>query len=132
MPSDPPTSQVRITDFTGNRLVNSPELSFIGFVAWPVGGDWGFLIPRLDWSFKDKVYFGPGNEELASQDALWLFNFRLTYKSPSEVFEISAWMENLTDQAYTVDVFNLSRLRGSILHAVGDPRTFGLTFKASF
>lgn len=132
VPGEPPTAQVRLTDYTGNRLVNSPELSFIGFVAWPVGGDWGLLIPRLDWSFKDKVFFGPGNEELASQEALWIMNFRLTFKSPSETFELSGWIENLTDQAYTIDVFNLSRLRGSILHAVGDPRTYGLTFKARF
>ena len=33
-------------DFSGNRLVNSPEYSFIGFVAWPVGGEWGTLVPR--------------------------------------------------------------------------------------
>jgi len=131
-PGDPPTSTVRITDYTGNRLVNSPELSFIGFVAWPMGGDWGLIIPRVDWTYKDKVYFAPGNEELASQDGLWLLNFRATYKSPSETFEVSAWVENLTDQAYTVDVFNFSRLRGSVLHAIGDPRTYGLTFKATF
>ena len=132
VPGEPPTSRVRLTDYTGNRLVNSPELSFIGFVAWPVGGDWGLLIPRVDWSYKDKVFFSPGNEELASQDGLWLLNFRATYKSPSETFEVSAWVENLTDQAYTVDVFNFSRLRRSILHAIGDPRTYGLTFKATF
>ncbi|MCR9095461.1 MAG: TonB-dependent receptor [bacterium] len=133
VPGDPlPTTQVQITDFTGNQLVNSPEFSFIGFVAWPFGGDWGIIVPRVDWSFKDKVYFGPGNVDLASQDALWLFNLGITYKSPDETFEFSGRIENLTNQAYTLDVFNLSRLRGSVLHAIGDPRTYSLTMKVNF
>lgn len=119
-------------DFSGNRLINSPEFSFIGFVAWPVGGEWGALIPRLDWTFKDEVYFDISNSNLLKQDPLWLLNLRLTYKAPTENFELSGWVENLTDQAYTVDVFNLARLRQSILHAVGDPRTYGVTATVKF
>lgn len=126
------TTTLVTEDFSGNQLVNSPKTSFIGFVQWPVGGDWGALIPRVDWSFKDTVYFGPSNSDLVKQDPLWLLNFRLTYKSPSENFEVSGWIENLTDQAYTVDVFNLARLRSAILHAIGDPRTYGVTFKVTF
>ncbi|MFK7896414.1 MAG: TonB-dependent receptor [Myxococcota bacterium] len=122
----------RTEDFSGNRLINSPEYSFIGFVAWPLGGDWGTVIPRLDWTFKDEVFFNPNNSSLLKQDPLWLLNFRTTYKSPSDNFEVSAWVQNLTDQAYTVDVFNLARLRRSILHAVGDPRTYGVTATVKF
>lgn len=122
----------RTEDFTGNRLINSPELSFIGFVAWPVGGEWGTVIPRLDWTFKDEVFFNPSNSDLLKQDPLWLLNFRVTYKAPSDNFELSGWVQNLTDQAYTVDVFNLARLRRAILHAVGDPRTYGLTATVKF
>jgi iron complex outermembrane receptor protein len=122
----------RTEDFSGNRLINSPPLSFIGFVAWPLGGEWGTVIPRLDWTFKDEVFFNPNNSSLLKQDPLWLLNFRTTYKSPSDNFEISAWVQNLTDQAYTVDVFNLARLRRAILHAVGDPRTYGVTATVKF
>ncbi|MBK7950602.1 MAG: TonB-dependent receptor [Deltaproteobacteria bacterium] len=129
----PETAIITLTeDFSGNRLINSPEYSFIGFIAWPLGGDWGAVIPRLDWTFKDKVYFDVSNSNLLKQDPLWLLNFRLTYKAPTENFELSAWVENLTDQAYTVDVFNLARLRQSILHAVGDPRTYGVTATVKF
>lgn len=119
-------------DLTGNQLVNSPNYAFIGFVAWPLGGDWGALIPRLDWTFKDTVYFAPSNSDLLKQDPLWLFNFRLTYKAPSENFELAAWVENLTDQAYTLDVINLARLRSAILHAVGEPRLYGVTATMRF
>ena len=127
-----PSTTTITEDFSGKRLVNSPEFSFIGFVQWPVGGEWGILVPRFDWSYKDKIFFGPENAELVSQDPLWLLNFRTTYKSPSENFEVSGWVKNLTDQRYTVDVFNLARLRNAILHAVGDPRTYGITVKVNF
>ncbi|MFK7897782.1 MAG: TonB-dependent receptor [Myxococcota bacterium] len=119
-------------DLTGNRLINSPEFAFIGFVAWPLGGSWGQVIPRLDWSFKDEVFFSPANSNLLNQDPLWLLNFRLTYRDPSQHFTLSGWVENLTDQAYSLDVFNLARTRRSIVHAVGDPRTYGLTLSFSF
>lgn len=119
-------------DLTGNQLVNSPNYAFIGFVAWPIGGDWGALVPRFDWTFKDTVYFAPSNSDLLKQDPLWLMNFRLTYKAPSENFELAGWVENLTDQAYTLDVINLARLRSAILHAVGDPRTYGVTATMRF
>lgn len=119
-------------DFSGAQLVNSPEFSFVGFAQWQLPTDWGTFVPRFDWSFKDDIFFGPENSELIGQSALWLMNLRLTYKAPGENMELSAWVENLTDQVYTVDVFNLARFRGAILYAIGDPRTYGITLKVSF
>ena len=127
-----PVVQTVIQDLTGNRLINSPEKAFIGFVAWPVGGSWGSLTPRFDWSFKDEVFFTAENTEYVQQDPLWLLNLRVTYRDPAERIELSGWIENLTDQAYTVDAFNLARLRRSVLHAIGDPRTYGITLAFKF
>jgi iron complex outermembrane receptor protein len=114
-------------NYTGNRLINSPEFSFIGFVALPIRTDWGVITPRFDWSFKDKVFFSAANSDLVAADPLWLANFRVTYKSPDDHFELAGWIENLTDQAYAQDVLNLARLRKALLYAIGDPRTYGLT-----
>ena len=119
-------------DFSGNRLINSPEFSFIGFVTWPVPTPYGTIVPRFDWSFKDDVFFSPANIDIISQNALWIMNLGLTYKSPSENFEITGRVENLTDQSYIVDVFNLARLRRAILYAIGDPRTFSVNVKVKF
>ena len=56
----------------------------------------------------------------------------MTYQSPGQTLEIAGWIEDLTDQAYTLDVFNLARFRGSILYAIGDPRTYGMTMRLKF
>ncbi len=119
-------------DFSGAQLINSPEFSFVGFTQWVVPTAYGSITPRFDWSFKDDIFFSPENSELIGQSALWLLNFRVTYKAPTENFEIAGWIENLTDQSYTVDVFNLARFRGSILYAIGDPRTCGFTVRVTF
>lgn len=119
-------------DFSGKQLVNAPEFAFVGFAQWILPTEWGTLVPRFDWSFKDDVFFSPENSDLVGQSALWLMNLRLVYKAPSENLEISGWVENLTDQSYTLDVFNLARFRQSIAYAIGDPRTYGLTVKVSF
>lgn len=126
------TETTQAEDFTGNRVVNSPEFAFIGFVAWPIPTRWGTFVPRFDWSHKGAVFFSPQNSSLVKQDALWLANVRLAYRSPDESIELAGWVRNLTDQAYTEDVFNLARLRSAILHAIGDPRTYGVTLTLRF
>ena len=101
-------------------------------MTWPFGGEWGSLTPRFDWSYKDQIYFTPENSEYVQQKALWLANLRLTYVDPSGRLELAGWIENLTDQAYTIDALNLARLRRSVVHAIGDPRTYGLTVSYRF
>ncbi len=128
----PPITVSTTIDYSGAQLVNSPEFSFVGYTQWILPTAHGTFVPRFDWSFKDDIFFSPENSELVGQKALWLMNLRLTYKAPSENIEISGWVENLTDQTYTLDVFNLARFRGSILYAIGDPRTYGMSVKVTF
>ncbi len=128
----PPITVTSTIDFSGAQMVNSPEFSFVGYAQWPLPTPYGVVVPRFDWSFKDDIFFSPENSELVGQSDLWLMNARLMFKAPSENIELSFWVENLTDQQYTLDVFNLARFRGSILYAIGDPRTYGATLKVSF
>jgi iron complex outermembrane receptor protein len=124
---------VRTEDFSGNRLINAPRLAFTGFALWEwTLGRYGMLIPRLDWSFKDQVFFSPENIDPVSQDALWLLNARLAYRTPNEMIEVAGWVRNLTDEVYRLDVINLTRFRDSILYAMGDPRTYGISLSVSF
>ena len=120
-------------DFSGNQLINSPEFSFAGYLQWDVRLDrWGTLSPRLDWTYKDQVFFSPANEELVGQPPLWLFNLRFAYRTPGDNIEIAGWVRNLTNEVYRLDVFNLARFRKEIAYAMGDPRTFGLTLSVRF
>ena len=124
--------EVSTLDFSGNRLINSPELAFSGYLAWPVTTNIGDFTARFDYSFKDNIFFSPANDPSIGQDALWLMNFRLAYTVPDSSVEIAGWVRNLTGVTYAVDILNLARFNRSVLYAMGDPRTFGVTVQARF
>jgi iron complex outermembrane receptor protein len=119
-------------DYSGNRLINSPELAFSGYLSWPLGSRFGTLTPRIDWSYKSKVFFSAQNQENISQDPLWLLNLRIAYLTPNSNIELAGWIRNLTDVAYRGDIINLARLRSQLLYAMGDPRTYGVTLNVRF
>jgi len=124
--------QTNTFDFSGNRLINSPEFAFAGYAAWPWVTSVGTLAVRYDWTYKSAVFFGPENDPNISEDELWLMNIRLSYATPDSGVEVAGWIRNVTDQAYSADILNLTRFNGSILHAIGDPRTFGVTVQVRF
>jgi outer membrane receptor protein involved in Fe transport len=121
-----------VEDYSGNRLINSPELAFSGYASWPLRSSFGVLTPRLDWSYKSQVFFSAQNNDNISQDPLWLLNFRIGYTTPGSNIELAGWIRNLTDVAYRGDIINLARLRQQLLYAMGDPRTYGVTLNVRF
>ena len=44
-----------VDDFSGNRLINSPEFSLAAYAEWRFLTPFGAVVPRLDVSFKDRV-----------------------------------------------------------------------------
>jgi outer membrane receptor protein involved in Fe transport len=123
---DPREPQVFVYD--GNPLIASPKFSFSGIAEYTIPlSRWGFLIPQYTFSFRSKQYLDPQALDPISQDAYWLHNARLTYRTPNEHIEVSGWVQNFLDEHYKIDVFDLSRSFDSITEVWGDPRTFGVT-----
>jgi iron complex outermembrane receptor protein len=137
-----------LIDYSGNRLVGSPNFSWSGAVEWelplfqPDSARFGVLIPHYDFAYKDDVFFDPseGRGVLQSfsdpftigQEAYWLHNFRLTYREPNGRWEIAGWVRNAFDQTYKVDAFDVSEGFDLIIHVIGEPRTFGATVTFNF
>lgn len=144
-------------DFTGNTLISAPRFTLIGVLEYELEfarfglPDVGFLVPRFDFSFKDEVFFDgsgglgaaanisnfevppsvrlpdPFPENVLSQEAYWLFNARLAYRTPDQRIEVAGWVRNLTDERYLVDAFDLSLGFSKVLQIWGMPRTYGVT-----
>lgn len=122
-----------LEDFSGNRLINSPEFSFTGYATWMFDFDGiGRIGPRFDWTFKDRVYFNQNNQRPLSQRPLWLFNLRLEYQSPDGTIEVAGWVRNLLDEQYIGDAIDLSSFAAKIVYAIGDPRTYGVTMAVRY
>lgn len=121
-------------DFTGNRLANSPELSFSGQVRYdlPVE-EWGFGAYLLgDASYRSRVYYSLGNRLQSSQKGYWLLNARLGITSPDERWEFAIWGRNLTNKLYVSQSYdNFGGIFPS-QNFLGDPRTYGATLSFNF
>ncbi len=139
-----PTTELikTVVDYSGNRLINSPQLSVSGAITIdiPLGG-WGSLTPRFDYSFKSRVYFDPNEgrgqfgffpRETLSQEPLLLLNARLAYRTPDQKIEVAGFVRNLTDEAYIVDGFDLSAGFNSLTFVIGDPRIIGVNMSYRF
>jgi len=134
-PITPPT--IFEADYSGNRLLASPDWSGQGYVQYTWQTPLGSLRPRWSVSFRDDVFFDPNEGAGArgnlphgtiGQDAYWLHNAALTYETPSERIEVTGWIRNIFDEEYRVQSFDLTeRSFQFVLDAYGDPQTYGVT-----
>ena len=135
------------TDHSGNTPLNAPEYSITltAQQAIPLGR-FGALIARWDGTWKDTTYFdategrGLPNVDLdlilpkntIGQAAYWIHNLRLSYVTPNEAIEVTAWVRNVEDKSYKAFAADLTQFQNTTLFFVGDPRTFGVTTSLRF
>jgi iron complex outermembrane receptor protein len=113
-------------DFSGNELVNAPEVAMSGGIAYtqPLG-DAGSLRAMVDGSYQSRIYFTPANDRLYSQDAFTLVNARLAWTPLSGKYQLALWGRNLTDERWVnfiAPVITMDQLN------YDDPRTYGVEF----
>jgi outer membrane receptor protein involved in Fe transport len=115
-------------DYSGNPLISAPSYNVSGIVEYeiPFFG-LGSLIPGYDVSWRSKIYFDPAKLDPISQEPYWLHNARIAYRTPDGRIEVAGWVENLLDEQYKADAFDLALAYGTILEVWGDPRTYGVT-----
>ena len=126
---------IRDADYSGNRLIASPEWSWAGTVEYTVPlARFGSLRPRFTYAYKDEIFFdanegfgaeGQLAEQLISQPAYWILNASLTYTSPGGRFEVTGFVRNFLDEAYKVQSFDLSATNQMVIDVYGDPMTAG-------
>ena len=127
-------------DYSGNRLIASPEWSVTGSIEYTFESRMGDLVPRFSFSYRDDVFFdanegcgAEGNiaECLLTQPDMWIFNATLKYSTPGGRIEVLGFVRNFLDEEYKVASIDVTSSRGLLLSVYGDPRTFGvgITFR---
>jgi outer membrane receptor protein involved in Fe transport len=120
-------------DYSGHPLIAAPEWNFSSIVEYQIPlGRWGSVVPQYTVSFRSKVYLDPQMLDPISQEAHWQHNARLAYRTPDGRFELAGWVENIMDDRYRIDAFDLSLDNDAIIEVWNDPRTFGFTLSAYF
>jgi len=144
----PPITVLFPFDYSGNDLIGSPRFSATGSIEYEyripgeiTGRGLGSLTPRYSFSWKDDIYFDAGSgrgtylnfpESTFGQEAFWVHNASLTWRSENEWVEITGWVYNFLDEHYKTASFDLSQGVRYILNAWADPRTYGLTVTLSY
>lgn len=126
------SATVTTDDFSGNRLVNAPAFSFVGYVQYGWESSLGKITPRLDYRFKSRAFFTAENDSRVSSEPRWLLDLRLAYSNIEGSIEVAGWIRNLTEEFYPVTGFDRKDGTGAISYVVSDPRTYGVTVALKF
>ncbi|ACT58655.1 TonB-dependent receptor [Hirschia baltica] len=121
-------SQVR----AGNTFRISPKntLSLGAELHFPMGAMELFAVPTYVW--KDEVYFSDENTPEELQDAYGLLDFKVGLRNENKGWEVSAFVENATDEEYLIDYGNTGDAFGIPTTIRGIPRWYGVKLKAKF
>jgi iron complex outermembrane receptor protein len=144
----PPKEIFKEFDYSGNTLLASPRFSFTGSIDYEIplpgeifGRGLGKIVPRYSFSWKDDVYFdaaqGKGaydNFPVATfgQEAFWVHNAALSWRSENELLEITGWVHNFMNEYYKTSSDDYSVGFNFLLHSWADPRMYGITVTLSY
>lgn len=134
-PGTPGANSPANCDVSGQWLPGVSKWSFSwgGEVNQPasVFGENGEFYFGYDASFRSKFSSNASRSIYMDVDGYSLHNFRLGFRADAG-FDIYGWLRNAFDQDYFEQLANTSGNTGLIAGQPGDPRTYGLTVKASF
>ncbi len=86
-----------------DRFVNAPKWTVSAGLSYAAELDTlGTLTPRLDWSYRTKVYNDAINTESLSQDAFHLINLMVNFEPPESRWTFTAGVRNVTDEEYLI------------------------------
>ncbi len=97
----------------------------------------GELNTTVSWHWQDATALSPASSRLLAaytdQKAYGLLNAQISFR-PSAVtdLDIAFWAKNITNKQYFNRSLDLSPSLGSILHYVGEPRTYGISIQKRF
>lgn len=131
-----PAVQTNPTTFnllcTGEQMPRSPTLSLSGDYhhSFDLGGA-GTIVAGVNVQYSSSYWSAVDYNPLQKQDAFTIYGVDLSYVSPSEIFTITGYGDNLSDEAIYTSSFMYpnSNVAFNQLRA---PRTYGVRLNVSF
>jgi len=124
---------VDISDTAEAPFAPENTLQASAVYTWPLGSN-GALQARMDLSYTDEYHFNPTLFLHDAAEERTLLNARLSWKEiplPQGSLELSAWVQNLTDEEYREFGTDFGAL-GFSTNSFGDPRTWGVDLRYEF
>ncbi|KAA1192658.1 TonB-dependent receptor [Pseudohalioglobus sediminis] len=110
---------------------SAPEWTVNGVVRYHLPtGDYGASTLQLDFNYRDATEGIGGNDITYSEDRL-LTNLRLFWNSPSERWQVEAYVENIFEEEYIDNMYALSGVDYASGN-MGRPRWYGVKLGVNF
>jgi iron complex outermembrane recepter protein len=130
------TNEGPVQDLSGVRLPGTPKFAYSLALnaAQPLGGfaDFGDLeiYSRADFTHRSTYNSSSNNSIYGIIPAYGVLHARIGLRTADRVWDLSAWVRNLTDTKYYNS--RSAAATGLISAQVGEPRTWGATLRAKF
>lgn len=119
------------TDFVPTQ---APEWNLSGLVRYEWEGFGGILSVQADVDYRDEVYFSVTNFDTVRQGSFAVWNASVGYRNDQQGWSVFARVENLADEEYQVQAFDLSgpAVFGMVEQYYGRPRWTSVSFNYEF
>ncbi|MFT5709684.1 MAG: iron complex outermembrane receptor protein [Halioglobus sp.] len=110
----------------------TPEWQFSGLVryTWDLFG--GGLAAQLSANYQSEFYHNARNFTAHEFDSYTDVKARLSWADGENLWNVAAYVDNLTDEDYAVIGFDVSGFYGSTQESYARPRSYGLTVRRNF
>jgi outer membrane receptor protein involved in Fe transport len=125
----------RPVDIEGNQMLRVPEMKGGAYAqyTWPFGGNLGRTELLASWTWIDKVYFSPFENDDDAADPYSRWDVRATWFSDDESWQLAAFVNNVLDEV-GIRQIDRSGEEANFLRAgvTTDPRLYGLEVRYRF
>jgi iron complex outermembrane recepter protein len=121
-----------IPDFSGNQLRQAPENMFNLYLRHVYEmGETGSITSKISYRYQDDSFYDPDNNDITVIPDYSIVDALLSWKSVDEVWSVTAWIKNLTDEEYRTHIY--SQRNAQIAFATfGQPKRFGITVEYNY
>jgi len=124
-----PAAQGSSGPYVGDVLGNTPKWKASAGIQYAIPVGSGSITPRVDLSYRSKIYTGTSNSARSMIDGYTLVNARLTYRNDPGNWDLSLEVQNLFDKFYYVTKVD----PGTFLWAQPSrPREWAVTLRKKF
>ena len=117
----------------GSAMPNAADMQATGIVRYRFMASEKLQVElQTDFKYTDEAFREAYNDPILKTDSYTLWNGRIAVSNPSASWVLSIWCNNLTDEVYYPQGFDLQALNGTYMKFLGAQRTVGLNMHYSF
>ncbi len=110
----------------------TPEVQASGLVRYTWDLSSGSIAAQLSGSYQSESYHNARNFTAHTIESHFAADARITWQDQLKLWEVAAYVDNLTDSDHELIGFDVSGFYGTTQISYAKPRTFGLTVKRRF